>query len=689
MSDGELLPEQIQMGLVCAQAAEYAARNRARVQSCRREQYDILVEVRGTDELDQVGDTKELDGDAAAAKARATPWGFGGGGFGAGGGALPVGGGGGGSLMGADPQLAVYAEAAAKFGLSVSSGLRPGDSDSFHGSGNALDLAAPMTPAGEAAMLRFARYAEEHWGSQLPELIHTPLGYGIKNGQRVPLAFWGAATNAQHFNHVHIADTDPAKPGEDSGPPAPGIGGPGAGTGPIAVGGGLGIVGGAFGLEVDLVRFDGEGGRVADISGVPDGVPGSLRQVLFNIMICESSGDPHATEDPGGNGGPLGHYGLFQFDLPTWESVGGHGDPRDAAPEEQWMRAVLLYQRRGAAAMGMRRQARLNLEPVCCGGARTRPGRVRRGRRQGRRDLGPEGKPPPVVTVKVPPPAPDRPCNGRPGVDIPAVAIPEVRAAAIRDPDHKLNGKTVKGFDIPGLVIPTARVPAQCATVDPAPAACLGRVTIPAVVIPGGPLPAVRIPGVQTAGANSPPVVQPAVDEPVVRKDGVIEEQVCAQEDAPRRLPALGVPPPGLPLAGLPHGGLPPPGLPQVCVKADCLPPVTVPPVRVAPVTVAPVTVAPDLIQGRQLPEIRARCVERPRRSQYDRLPAVRRHSLRVQSREHPRVGRARPARRRALDPPALSRSRDPGRRAHRRQGLGRLQPRALRAPRRSGRTLA
>jgi hypothetical protein len=61
-------------------------------------------------------------------------------------------------------------------------------------------------------------------------------------------------------------------------------------------------------------------------------------------MICESSGDPHAAEAPGGNGGPLGDYGLFQFDIPTWESV---GDPRDASPEEQRMRAYLLHQRRG------------------------------------------------------------------------------------------------------------------------------------------------------------------------------------------------------------------------------------------------------------------------------------------------------------------------------------------------------
>ncbi|HSS56830.1 MAG TPA: transglycosylase family protein, partial [Solirubrobacteraceae bacterium] len=64
-------------------------------------------------------------------------------------------------------------------------------------------------------------------------------------------------------------------------------------------------------------------------------------------MMCESGGDPHATENPGGNGGPLGHYGLFQFDIPTWASVGGHGDPRDASPEEQWMRAYMLYRQRG------------------------------------------------------------------------------------------------------------------------------------------------------------------------------------------------------------------------------------------------------------------------------------------------------------------------------------------------------
>ena len=40
-------------------------------------------------------------------------------------------------------------------------------------------------------------------------------------------------------------------------------------------------------------------------------------------------------------------YGLFQFDLPTWASVGGSGNPVDASPQEQLMRAKLLYQSRG------------------------------------------------------------------------------------------------------------------------------------------------------------------------------------------------------------------------------------------------------------------------------------------------------------------------------------------------------
>lgn len=341
--DHQLQPAEINMALVCAQAALYAARNRATIASCEHDQYDIKVQVIGNDQLQKIGDTEKLDGDHAKAKARATPWSFSGGGIlGAGGGGLPIGGGGGGPLMGAKPGLQVYADAAARFGLHVISGLRPGaitnsGNVSWHSSGNALDLAAPMTPAGKLAMLKFAQYAAETWGSQLEELIHTPLGYGVQNGARVP-----PYAAADHYDHVHIADTDPPAPGDKSGPPTNG----GAGPGPNPGGGGFGGLG-SFGLQVHLVRWDGQGGRIGDIPGAPDSIPANLRQLFFNVMICESGGNPHATEAPGGNGGPLGHYGLFQFDLPTWESVGGHGDPRDASPEEQWMRAYMLYQRRG------------------------------------------------------------------------------------------------------------------------------------------------------------------------------------------------------------------------------------------------------------------------------------------------------------------------------------------------------
>ena len=194
--------------------------------SCEHDQYDIKVQVVGNDRLQKIGDTEKLDGDHAKAKARATPWSFerrrdprrrGGG--------LPIGGGGGGSLMGANPRMAVYVDVAAKqFNLHVVSGLRPNSitvsgNHSLHETGFAVDLnGAP------GDMLAFAKYAAAHWGSRLEELIHTPMGFGVKNGQQVALSFWGAAVNAQHFDHVHLADTDPpdAEHLDDAGPAKPG-----------------------------------------------------------------------------------------------------------------------------------------------------------------------------------------------------------------------------------------------------------------------------------------------------------------------------------------------------------------------------------------------------------------------------------------------------------------------------------
>lgn len=63
---------------------------------------------------------------------------------------------------------------------------------------------------------------------------------------------------------------------------------------------------------------------------------------LEAIAACESGGNPSTNT---GNG----FYGKYQFDLGTWQSVGGTGLPSNASEAEQNMRAAKLYEQRGAA----------------------------------------------------------------------------------------------------------------------------------------------------------------------------------------------------------------------------------------------------------------------------------------------------------------------------------------------------
>jgi uncharacterized protein YabE (DUF348 family) len=63
------------------------------------------------------------------------------------------------------------------------------------------------------------------------------------------------------------------------------------------------------------------------------------------LAMCESTHNPKAINANPSAGLPT--YGMFQFDLPTWASVGGSGNPIDASPQEQLMRAKLLFQSRG------------------------------------------------------------------------------------------------------------------------------------------------------------------------------------------------------------------------------------------------------------------------------------------------------------------------------------------------------
>jgi resuscitation-promoting factor RpfB len=63
------------------------------------------------------------------------------------------------------------------------------------------------------------------------------------------------------------------------------------------------------------------------------------------LAKCESGGNPRAVN-------PAGYYGLYQFSLSTWKSVGGTGNPIDASADEQTTRAQMLYARGGAGQWG-------------------------------------------------------------------------------------------------------------------------------------------------------------------------------------------------------------------------------------------------------------------------------------------------------------------------------------------------
>jgi len=67
----------------------------------------------------------------------------------------------------------------------------------------------------------------------------------------------------------------------------------------------------------------------------------SMSGAWQKVANCESSGNPRAVN-------PSNHQGLFQFDIQTWHSVGGKGQPINASPAEQLMRAKMLYAQRGS-----------------------------------------------------------------------------------------------------------------------------------------------------------------------------------------------------------------------------------------------------------------------------------------------------------------------------------------------------
>lgn len=109
--------------------------------------------------------------------------------------------GGGGDLGGRNASgVDAFTPIARRYGLTMTSALRPGD-DGWHGKNRARDYSNGPAPTPE--MLAFAKYMARNFGGRLLELIHTPLGFGIKNGKRI--ASFGAAVDADHNDHVHVA----------------------------------------------------------------------------------------------------------------------------------------------------------------------------------------------------------------------------------------------------------------------------------------------------------------------------------------------------------------------------------------------------------------------------------------------------------------------------------------------------
>ena len=103
-------------------------------------------------------------------------------------------------------QLWAIVQKAGIGGLSLTSSARPGDSGSYHATGQAIDVGSwdtgstdPNTPMNKLYQWLYSNYH----GASL-ELIHWPYG-GIKNGKDVAGSFWGNATWLAHQNHVHWA----------------------------------------------------------------------------------------------------------------------------------------------------------------------------------------------------------------------------------------------------------------------------------------------------------------------------------------------------------------------------------------------------------------------------------------------------------------------------------------------------
>jgi hypothetical protein len=228
-----------------------------------------------------------------------------------------------------------------RYGLDVTSGYRPWDTDSHHGDRNAIDISNGYATPEELA---FGRHAARLWGPKLAELIHTPMGFSIDNGVRTaPFA------RADHYDHVHLAALGP-------------LGRLAAAIKRIIIRGG-GAVGQVAQRGLDIAR--GAANRtLRRVESVPFGTsgrdrPGAKQGHIANVwrQINPNDGDPRlmsaiAMAESSGvetAHGPPDGRGWYQIEWPIWgKALSKYGNPFVGRDNTRMARDVLQQQGLGA-----------------------------------------------------------------------------------------------------------------------------------------------------------------------------------------------------------------------------------------------------------------------------------------------------------------------------------------------------
>ena len=184
---------------------------------------------------------------------------------------------------------------------------------SLHSTGDAIDVSNGYATPQELAFFNFMK---KNYGSQLAELIYTPGGAGIKNGQ--PYTFTGQVA-ADHYDHVHVGYTG-------------------------GIGDGIGHTSGMSGRKPGT----GDGiGRPAALQIIADAAKraGILPQTLYGVWGAESNFALHSGSQSG-----AGAIGPFQFMPDTARGMGVNPlDFKSAAYGAA--RYLAQYKSRGLAGM--------------------------------------------------------------------------------------------------------------------------------------------------------------------------------------------------------------------------------------------------------------------------------------------------------------------------------------------------